>query len=303
MSEHNNIKHISFTIILILSIFVFFGCKNSKSIKVLSFNMGFDKTDDGLAAWDSKKFVLERFFKRNGFDIMGLQDVTDEQLTELQDILPNYSHFGTSRTDYIKAGEYSPVFFDKNNFTLLVKSQFWLSEMPDTTINGSQEETSQHIVNWGKLIFNKTGHMFYVFNTRFAYDNKSLQDKSARFFLKRINEIAGNAPVIVMGDFNLKTNENVYNILTSSWDRYLSLEDTDSFVNKKSMANDETENNIPPRLDCILINGHFNVSAHKMQVIKENERFISEHCPISAKINFLFDRRFRQGQIVSIPWL
>ena len=259
--------------------------------------MGFDKTEHGIAEWNSNISVLERFFKKNGFDIIGLQDLSEEQLTELQDILPNYSHFGTNRTDYIKAGEYTPVFYDKNNFTLLTKSQFWLSEMPDSVINNNWEEVSQHVVNWGKLTFNKTGHMFYVFNTRFAYDNKILQDKSARFFLKRIKEIAGNAPVIVMGDFSLKSNENVYNILTTNWDRYLSLEDTDSFVNKKSISGDEPKNNISQKLDCILINGHFSASAYKMQVIKENEKFISEHCPISARVNFLFDRRFRHGEL------
>ena len=297
MPKHNNINCINIIIVLILSLFALCGCEKNNSIKVLSFNMGFEKTVDGLAVWDSKKPVLERFFKKNDFDIMGLQDVSEEQFNEIQDILPNYSHFGANKTDYAKAGEYSPIFYDKNSFTLLTKSQFWLSEMPDSVINNNLDEVSQHVVNWGRLSFNKTGHIFYVFNTRFAYDNKLLQDNSARFLLKRIKEIAGNAPVIVMGDFNLRTNENVYNILTTNWDRFLSLEDTDSFINKKPKRGNETKSNISPKLDCILINGYFDVLSYKMQVIEENEKFISEHCPVSAKIYFLFDRRFRHGEL------
>ena len=299
MSKFQNIKQ-NICLILILSVSVLFGCTNRKNIKVLSFNIGFEKADDSITIWDSKISTLERFFKRNNFDIIGLQDVSEEQFTELQNILLNYSYFGTRITDY-NAGKCCPVFYDKNNFTLLTKSQFWLPELSDTII---WKDNMQYIVNWGKLIFNKTGHMFYVFNTRFMDDDSFLQEKSVSFLLKRVYEIAGNAPVIITGDFNFESNKRAYEIMTSKWDRYLSLEDTESFVKKsknESSANDVIDK--PANLDHIFINGHFNVSPNKMYIIKENDFYISNQYPISTKLNFLFDRRHWQGKIVNMPWL
>ena len=298
MSKFQNIKQNIF-LILILSVSVLFGCTNGKNIKVLSFNIGFEKADDSTTIWNSKISTLERFFKRNNFDIIGLQDVSEEQFTELQNILLNYSYFGTRITDY-NAGKCSPVFYDKNNFTLLTKSQFWLPELSDTII---WKDNMQYIVNWGKLIFNKTGHMIYVFNTRFMDEDKLLQEKSVSFLLKRVYEIAGNAPVIITGDFNFESNERAYEIMTSKWDRYLSLDDTEYFVKKPK--NELSANNVinkPAKIDYIFVNGHFNVSPNKMYIIKENDFFISNHYPISTKINFLFDRRHWQGKIVDMPW-
>lgn len=63
--------------------------------------------------------------------ISGLQEALYHQIKDIEDVMPNFEWFGTGRDDVDKVGEFSPIFYKKQLFSLVENGQFWLSETPE----------------------------------------------------------------------------------------------------------------------------------------------------------------------------
>lgn len=295
------------TIAILISVFLLISCSNEKQVKIATFNIRYYNVNDGVNVWEARMPLVESFLKKESFDILGMQEVTHQQILDLQKILPDYDFAGTGRDNGKENGEYCPIFYKRDRYSLLAKSQFWLSETPEIPGSINWEGTFPRIVTWVKLKNNKTGHIFFVFNTHFCHINEYARKKSAILLLKKIYEIAGSAPTILTGDFNAERNSETYQILSSNWDRFISLVDTEDlakkFVNKDSTTFNGFSNISPKqKIDYVFVNSYFGVGNYKIHIIKDGNVFISDHYPVSATLNFLFERRARSGPIVENPW-
>ena len=66
-------------------------------------------------------------------DLVGMREVLRDQIGDLEILLPQYGWIGVGRDDGADGGEFSPIFYRKDRFTVLDSGTFWLSETPEVT--------------------------------------------------------------------------------------------------------------------------------------------------------------------------
>ena len=57
------------------------------NLKILSYNIRYDNPDDGINKWDNRKGTIINYIKTNTPDIIGMQEVLNNQLIELDNSL------------------------------------------------------------------------------------------------------------------------------------------------------------------------------------------------------------------------
>lgn len=177
-------------------------------------------------------------------DIFGTQEVLHQQVLDLKAGLPGYDYIGVGRDDGKEEGEYECIWYNTNRLELLYKGNFWLNERPDTPELG-WDAACIRICSWGKFKVKgeKKGKAFFYFNLHMDHVGIVARREAAKLIVKKIREIAGTAPVVVTGDFNVDQKNEIYNIFTESGIL------KDSFVHaKQRFAQNGTFNSFNPNL-------------------------------------------------------
>ncbi|MFH1941091.1 MAG: endonuclease/exonuclease/phosphatase family protein [bacterium] len=262
----------------------------AESIRVMSFNIRYDNPDDGDNRWENRKEMVASTLRFHGVDIAGLQEALHGQVADLETLLPQYAWFGVGRDDGKEAGEYSPIFYLKNRFSLLESSTFWLSETPDTPGSRGWDAACNRIVTWGKFEDKNTRDIFYVFNTHFDHRGETAGVQSAKLLLNRIDAIAETHPVILTGDFNAATSDSAYTILTRASNTIPGVSDAVTLSESGHYGSTHTFNGFGEemepghRIDFIFVRNVGVVLHHGVIAEKSDGRFASDHYPVIAEI-------------------
>lgn len=180
-------------------------CPKEETVRVGSYNIRLDASVDYSHndGWNQRRDILCDLIRFEDFDIFGCQEVTKPQLDDMLERLPGYSYVGVGRDDGKEAGEYSPVFFDAEQFTLLDSGTFWLSETPDSVSFG-WDAACRRVCSWAKLRIKHSHKVIWAFNTHMDHIGVQARTEGAKLILAKVNEIAGpKANVVVSGDFNV----------------------------------------------------------------------------------------------------
>ena len=281
---------------------LFQSCSDSdKSMSVMSFNIRYDNPGDGANAWSNRKALVASFLNEKRPDIIGFQEALKHQVDDLNNALSDYDYIGVGRDDGKESGEFGPVFFLKEKFELVASSHFWLSETPDITGSKSWGAALPRIVTWLQLKNKQNGYTFYVFNTHFSHVSIYARNESTILLLNKIKTIAGNAPVVLTGDFNAPPKEKMYRTMTNNWNGYLQLWDSRRLTPDYEEALQPTFNgfkhdNPPVIIDHIFVNGYFDVNNITTHHIIENDVFISDHFPVCVELSFRLNVRDKWGE-------
>lgn len=157
--------------------------------------------------WLNRKNKVLIIIKKYKPDIIGLQEVFEDQLKFLSDNLPDYEYEGVGRDDGIQEGEFNPIFY--RGLEVKNSGTFWLSDTPDTYSN-----------TWGGCfrictwINFKDIIPFAVYNTHFEDTKSSIRLKSIPLLITKINDQSPNQPVILSGDLNFGRNSEEYRKLS-----------------------------------------------------------------------------------------
>lgn len=176
--------------------------KNLVGIKVMTCNIRLDTPVDSFNNWKYRKIYLATMIRFYEPDILGTQEVLDNQLHDLLTLLPEYDYIGVGRKDGKSEGEYSAIFYRKNRFKLVKFGNFWLSQTPEIPGSRGWDAACERIVTWGVLLDEYSRKQIAVFNTHFDHIGKSARLNSAMLLKERISQIKGSMPVILTGDFN-----------------------------------------------------------------------------------------------------
>ena len=170
-----------------------------------TFNIRLQNDGDERAGlgWSVRKDRVANYIKRNHIEVVGMQEVLHAQLEDLLARLPEYDYVGVGRHDGKQGGEYSPVFFLKDKFEVLEKGNFWLSETPDVPGSKGWDAALERIASYAKLKDKQTGKVFMAVNTHFDHVGVTARRESAKLIMKKIQEIVGDQPAVVTGDFNV----------------------------------------------------------------------------------------------------
>lgn len=192
------------------------ACQSSPTkICVTTFNIRYDNPADSANNWAFRKDSVYAFIQASHPDVVGMQEVLNSQLIDLQAALPDYAYVGVGRDDGKTAGEYAPIFYRKDRFELKGGSTFWLSETPDSVGLG-WDAACVRIATWVKLQDKQTGKEFVMLNTHFDHVGTEARRQSALLIIRKIKEIAGEEPAIVTGDFNVSEKWEAYETMTTN---------------------------------------------------------------------------------------
>jgi endonuclease/exonuclease/phosphatase family metal-dependent hydrolase len=133
----------------------------------------------------------------------------------LQQGLSEYGYAGVGRDDGKTQGEYVPIFYKKERFTCLQSGHFWLSTVTDRP-NKGWDAALPRICTWVRLQELKTNRIFWFFNIHFDHIGVTARRESAKLILRKIDEMCGEEPVILTGDFNVDQHDESYVLLQTS---------------------------------------------------------------------------------------
>ena len=253
-----------------------------------TFNIRYNNQDDYKigCGWDQRKERVVQYLLDNNIDICGMQEVTNEQLIYLRKSLPGYGYVGVGRTDGKTKGEATPVFYRKDRFKALDKGNFWLSETPDVVGSKGWDAALERVASWVKLKDKKTGKVFMAVNTHFDHVGKVARRESAKLIMRKIQEIVGDKPAVVTGDFNVTERDEAYTtMVTNDFKMNDAYHMTDNRTGTTGTWHSFCQ--IPPskmeKIDFIFITP--NIQVTHTHIEKENKDYqISDHNPHFADL-------------------
>lgn len=186
----------------------------AEPLRVMTFNVRLNTPADSLDAWPHRKEAVAGVIRFHGADFVGLQEPQHNQLVDLDSLLPGFAWFGLPRGDGGERDEYSAVLYRTDRLVLLDHDTFWLSESPDVPGLRGWDAAYPRIVTWGRFRDRATGDTLYHFYTHFDHVGEEARAESAHLLRRQIATIAGDAPVVVTGDFNATPDAEPYAIMT-----------------------------------------------------------------------------------------
>lgn len=184
-----------------------------------SYNIRLKVSSDSIAGnvWQKRCQVICDQVNFMSPDIFGAQEVLHVQLLDMLAGLDGYDYIGVGRDDGKTGGEYAAIFYKTDRLRLLDQGNFWISETPDRPGLG-WDAACVRICSWGKFArqTDTDDDAFYYFNLHMDHVGVIARREGAKLIVSKIRDIAGNAPVIVTGDFNVDQNDEIYSIFTQS---------------------------------------------------------------------------------------
>lgn len=258
------------------------------SVRIMSYNIRYNNPGDGARAWDYRKEEVAALIQFYAPDLLGLQEVLHGQLLYLEDQLTDYGRIGVGRDDGKQAGEYSPVFYRKEQFELLDHGTFWLSETPEQPSVG-WDASMERIATWGQFRRKNQNDTIYFLNTHFDHRGERARQESARLIRRWVTEHTADHPVAITGDFNADPQSIPYQVMTK--DDYL----RDAYVVSRlpsvgpdrSFSGFAVADTLPgDRIDYVFVNPRAQVNRHAIISSFRDGYYPSDHLPVIADVSW-----------------
>ena len=255
--------------------------------RIISYNIRYNNPADGSNAWPHRQESVAALLRRHQPDLFGLQEVLHEQLTALATALPDYGWLGVGRDDGVQAGEYAPIFYRRDRFTLQESGHFWLSATPEQVGTFGWDAACVRIATWAILLDETTQQTLFHLNTHFDHRGELAREESARLLVERLGSKAAESPVILTGDFNCEPTHEPYRIITAKGS---GLADA-LFLSKmphhgplSTWSGFQFPGLPGRRIDYIFINDKVKVRKHAILSDSWSGRFPSDHLPVLAEV-------------------
>lgn len=197
--------------------------------------------------------------------------------------------------------EYQTIYYKTEKFTLETSGQKWLSDSPDEQYSDSYGtgDTRPRGINYAKLT-STSGETFYVFNVHLENADPTTRKQQAAKLVELVAKIAGEAPVIMCGDFNLISNtsdDNDKSAIASLKEVYddtrivADLTETHAtFINAEGTIFGAEGTTATPTsgtiIDyCFTSKGDFDVYSYDVIAEKQNGIYTSDHLPLVIKLS------------------
>ncbi|KAL0491504.1 RNA exonuclease [Acrasis kona] len=170
--------------------------------------------------WGYRREGLIEVIKKHNPDILGMQEVLDDQMKFLiQRLGADYTPVGVPREYDPRtkkySSEYSCIFFNNKRFEMLNNGTFWLSDTPDTPSNvPAWGAACVRICTWVLMKERTSGKIVAHFNTHWDHVSAQARLNSSTLMrtrmldaLKKLKQEGVADPLLsVSGDFNTEPN-------------------------------------------------------------------------------------------------
>lgn len=268
-------------------------------LSVTSFNIRYGSADDGPNAWPLRKDRVAASILSWNADIIGLQEVEAAQADWLRELLPTHTFHGVGRTDGARKGEFAPILFRTDRFTLEDSGHFWLSTTPDIVGSKGWDAALERMASWVLLLDRKTNNKVLVINTHLDHKGKQARFESLYTIRNRLESLFDGGAIIITGDFNTSADAEPASNLTDTNDRESvpALFDTFRRVYPSRDTDEATFSgwNTPPaqpltltgdRIDWILASNKLETISAEIDRRTPEGRLISDHYPVHARLRY-----------------
>lgn len=283
-------KNTIYVLLALIASTLFCACGEKEiKVNVMSFNIRMDNPEDSLNNWKYRKDVAAQIIKDQNIDIVGTQEVLHNQLQDLLERLPDYNYVGVGREDGKQKGEYAALFYKKERFEEEDSGTFWLSETPDVAGSKGWDGACERVASWAVLKDKETGKKIFAINTHLDHVGETARQKGITLLIDRTKELSNGLPVIITGDFNAERESGV---IKHALDPNNSMQLFDSRAIASTTDNAKWTfhdfGKLPeeerPYIDYIFVNKSVIVDEYKVMDEKLNDIYLSDHCPIVAKL-------------------
>ena len=172
----------------------------------MTFNVRYENAGDfNTRSWSRRLPGIVKMIRREGPDVIGIQEALHGQVADLRASLPDYEFYGIGRDDGGRVGEYSGVFYKSSRFVGDAgdRGTFWLSATPEQPGSRTWGNEIPRVAAWIRLVDLESGRGFYCFNTHWDHRNQNSREEAALLMGRRIDRRKHPAePVALLGDFN-----------------------------------------------------------------------------------------------------
>lgn len=266
-------------------------------LKVITYNVRFDNPADGQHNWQYRREAAAALIRSLSADLVGTQEVLQNQLDDFLERLPNYGHLGVGREDGRLAGEFSAILYRRDRFRVVDSGNFWLSPTPEIPGSRGWDAACERIVTWGLFEEIASGIRLAFFNTHFDHVGEVARRESAGLLLQKIQSLAAGLPVILSGDFNARPETEPISIILNSGFLF------DARIRAASVhgpfwsfhAFGRLPEEQRPLIDFIFVSRHFEVLEYWDIFDRVGEIYYSDHNPILVRL------KLKEGTPAGVP--
>ncbi len=177
-------------------------------VNIMTFNIRCGSANDGDNSWVYRKDIVFDTLADHSVDIIGLQEALYFQIQDIKRALPQYKIISVGRDAGGRVGEACPILYRRDRFSVADTGTFWFSNMPWKPGSRHWGNKYPRICTWARLTETVTGKSFYVYNLHLDHQSQSSRQHSMNLLGKEIAKRKYRDPVIVMGDFNMDTDNS-----------------------------------------------------------------------------------------------
>jgi len=263
------------------------GIISAQDLQVMSYNIKYDNPSDTENNWENRKAFLTSQLNYYNADVIGTQEGLHHQLEDIKSTLKRYDYIGIGRDNGDTKGEYSAIFYNKEQLKVLKEGTFWLSPTPDKPSKG-WDAALNRICTYALFEDKDSGETFWVFNTHFDHIGDIARLESSKLILQKIKQVnTENKAVILTGDFNLTDQEKgIQEITHHMLDTHVQAGDN-AFGPQGSFNGFHFEKPVTEKIDYVFISKDgFKVLRSGILSDSQNCKYPSDHFPVLVDLDF-----------------
>jgi len=255
----------------------------AQTLRVMSFNVRVPVAADGPNRWEARRDLLVRTVREQRPDVMGTQELHQEQGDYIVAKLPQYAWFGIDRFGGHK-DEHMGVFYRKDRLRVLDSGNFWLSDTPDKPASITWGNVFPRMVTWALFEDKANGRRFYYYDTHFPYreQDEDARTKSAQEILAHLAKLPADAPFVLTGDLNTGPDSRTYALFAQR------LKDARAIAPRVE-GPEKTFHNFTgtpdQRIDFIFVRG-FRAERYATVTTQQDGHYPSDHFPVLAELRW-----------------
>lgn len=256
-------------------------------MRIMTFNLRCDFVLDIKNRWKYRKYLVYDIINNYNCDIIGVQEMTDKMLLDINNNIKNYNIVGTGRTKKILL-ERNDIFVS-NKYKIEEHKTFWLSNKPDKVGSSLWYSLFPRICTTAIIDMGEEKKV-RAYNTHLDCLLPQARERGLRYigeFIEKLHK-RERIPVILMGDFNATPNskliKNFNNGLYSN-KKFIAVQEIDKSIYKKSTMNKFKGKEIGFHIDYIFVSEEIKINNVEIVKFNKNGKYPSDHYPVIADIS------------------
>lgn len=255
----------------------------AEPINVATYNLRLNEPSDGPNAWPHRKEMVKALIRHHEFDIVATQEGLIDQIREL-DAMPGWARVGVGRDDGQQGGEHSAIYFRSARFELRRHGDFWLSATPDKPSISWDSRCCNRLATWAELRDKSSGREFLVFSAHFDHEGVVSRRESALLMLRQVRALAGDKPVVCMGDYNATPESEPIRIMLGGLRDAYVLSETPPYGPLGSFNDFKFDSPADRRIDYVFLTPGIRVLKYAVLTDSQRGRFTSDHFPVLVRL-------------------